>query len=177
MARKFFALVITGIFLCNLCGYYFIFLTDQAFYRHEMKNLIRAGKLGNAYETLVFNDLSSLKEIHWIDAKEFHFRGKLYDVVNVARYIGKTVIVCINDTKEEQLVSGYRHYENLLAGNQSQGRSRHNQALSQLIVKHALCRTVSLPPSSPPSLLAFIFRDSLYRSVPLVTFSPPPELS
>lgn len=177
MARKLFALVIAAVFLCNLCGYYFIFLADQSWYRHEMKNLIRAGEFRHAYETMVFDNPDVLREIRWVNAKEFRYHGKLFDVVKMSVEGRKTTIVCINDRKEEQLIAGYRHYGKLLSGNQSQGRSRQNLALYHLIVKQALVRNFVAPPARTVDRLTFFYQASHYRSPAVIPAPPPPEYS
>jgi len=95
------------ILLFNVCGYHIFFNLAQSNLRREIKTRIREGL---NEDELTFIEVSARNdaEIMWIKPKkEFSYHGNRYDVVKINYKDGRTYIHCINDIKENKLITEY----------------------------------------------------------------------
>lgn len=69
-----------------------------------MRAQIKTLRTDNDYEIIIAEE--NEKEIVWLeDDEEFCLNGVLYDVAKIKKQNGKTLLYCINDKKEELLLS------------------------------------------------------------------------
>ena len=174
--KKLLAIILTGIFLFNTCGYYFAFLMKEKELKEEMKHLIHSGFFSDQYETLVLNDLVKDHDFHWIDNKEFRYHGKLFDIID-SQVEGNVVILrCINDKKEDCLISRHEQYRNLVDKMNIPGRARNNQLLQNFLVKYAVINIMQF--QSPVFFLRILFGNPEFDLSSVFTSPdiPPPKL-
>jgi len=175
--KKILSIVFIGLFLLNSCGYYFIFSYNQGALRDEMRNLIHAGYFRDHYEQLVIANPSSDPEFKWAEKGEFRYNGKLYDLISL-EVKGNTIILnCINDKKEDELISRHDQFQHLLTGINSPERAKNTRALQTLVIKQALLRSFLFQP--PTSSLHVVFYKPFhdFKSITISPNYPPPRFS
>jgi hypothetical protein len=177
MIRKFLSVLFTGLILFNLCGYYFVFKCDQIRLKNEMKESIRNGSFRDNYEEIAILNPNSDRDFKMTDKGEIRYRGKLYDVIST-RISGNYVIFrCINDTKEEQLLSRYDNYSTWVTGMNSPERSKNSQAMLYHIIKHALLNRYSVQPPSAFIVIMYFETVSNFNSPSILPDFPPPRFA
>lgn len=91
----------------NIFGYYFCFHIIQSGIRREMQARIREG-IDESELAIIAVLPGHEAAIKWIKpGKEFTYHGNLYDVVKLEIRNGKKIYHCINDTREEKLISAF----------------------------------------------------------------------
>ena len=175
MIRKLTAISFIAVFLFNLCGYYFIFLAEQNDMRSEMRSLIHSGKMNESAETIFAVNPYNNPDLRWVDNTEFFYNGHLYDLISMSHAGNEWTITCIKDAREEQLITDYRHYSDLLAENSFPARSHQGQVLSQLLITSALITEQDHPAIQEPK--DFSFSEFSYRLsiIPESPPTPPPK--
>jgi hypothetical protein len=177
MIRKLLSLLFAGLILFNLFGYYFVFKCDQMQVKNEMKAMMQSSAYRSHYEEISILNPSADRNFKMIDKDEFRYHGMLYDIIST-RISGKTVIFrCINDTKEEQLLSRYDRYSTCVAGMNIPEKSRHSQAMLYHIIKHALLNTFSIQSPSTSSVILFFEPAGDFKSIAIQPSFPPPWVS
>lgn len=177
MVRKFLSLLFAGLILFNIFGYYFVFRCDQIQVKNEMKARMRSSSFRSHYEEISILNPSADPDFKMIDKDEFRYHGMLYDIIS-ARVSGKTVTFrCINDTREEQLLSRYNHYSISVAGMNAPEKNRNSQALLYHIIKHALLNTYTVQPPSTASVILFFEPGGDFKSIAIQPSFPPPWVS
>ena len=102
MKRSITIFVLSLLFFSQI-GYRIIYLIQQ----HELKEAAEARLLSavNSDQFEQITEEDNLNNIVWEEAgKEFSLNGQLYDVAKKEVVNGKTILYCLNDKKEEQLV-------------------------------------------------------------------------
>lgn len=101
--RKFTCISLLLLLFFSLAGYYLLYLVQEHRWEETRRHEIISG--------LPLSQLDSLdadKEAAFIEweeeGREFYFHGHLYDVAAIKKVSGKTIIYCLNDAKEEQLL-------------------------------------------------------------------------
>jgi hypothetical protein len=103
--RKLSAIFVLCCLLFLTAGYHLLYHYRIAEARQEMKQrLLSANKEG--LTRLVLSN-EELRQLAWEDAKEFHYRGEMYDVVRLVKNAGGMTIWCLPDQKEEALLDHY----------------------------------------------------------------------
>jgi hypothetical protein len=97
-------------FLLILCvsqlGYYFIYHFQQIQVKREIKTKIFAALSESAFEIFIAEE--NIDAIKWEeDGKEFSLHGELYDVAKIKKINGKTLLYCVNDKKEKELLNNF----------------------------------------------------------------------
>ena len=165
--RKYLSVILVGLFLFDLGGYYLWFSMSQKSIQKEIKHQIRAGL--NEEDLTVFN-LSGQNEklFLWIKpGKEFRYQGEMYDVVKTREEEQGIVYYCICDVKEKQLIAKYNFTHN--PGKDTARQIRRLLSLQYLPESIPLIYTVELSDYFYPSLtLAYLF------TFPDI-LSPPPK--
>lgn len=103
LLKKTIVAALLAVMVYNYVGYYAICLAIEWHLEEEMEETL----LKNAPEALLEKIIYTGNEqhIHWEEeGREFLLNGQMYDVVKVKKENGKTVFLCINDKKEEELV-------------------------------------------------------------------------
>jgi len=145
--------------------------------KNEMKAVIRGGDFQSQYEEITVVNPGSNRDFKMLDKDEIQYMGKMYDVIS-SRTSGNSIIFkCINDTREEQLLSRYDRYSSWSAGMNLPERSRNSQALLYHIIKHALLNKASFKPPKTTSVVLFFEPSHNINSVALLPDFPPPRLS
>ena len=126
-------------------GYYFIYTTHQ----HIIKEQIEKQLLANIPESSleIINAEQFADKIEWEEkGKEFSLDGILYDVVRIKKTDGKTLLYCINDKKEKQLLDNLAKAVNKNNDNK-QGRNNIKSLLLDLVCmsEEAESKTFSVP--------------------------------
>ena len=89
-------------FLFELTGTVFIFKISQYAIRKEIKKKIKAGLAQEDLVIFSFSD-KELADLNWEHSREFHFRGKMFDVVRRSDKNDQHVLYCISDDQESRL--------------------------------------------------------------------------
>ena len=103
-------------------GYYFIYVIQQ----YQLKESIKEKLLATIPEaSLDIIDAGINKnDIEWEEeGKEFYLHGLLYDVAAIKIINGRTLIYCLNDKKEEQLLQDLA--KAVSSGNDQNTTSKH----------------------------------------------------
>jgi hypothetical protein len=84
-------------------GYYFIYTIQQHYIKEQAEEQLMAGMPESSLQ--VIDGGVNKKNIEWKEEdKEFCMDGQLYDVAKIKNVNGKTLIYCLNDKKETQLL-------------------------------------------------------------------------
>jgi hypothetical protein len=93
-----------SIFL-NQVGYYIFCSYQQYQVKKEVERQLLANSLHES-EMDIFVLEEYKDKIKWEeDGKEFYLDGEMYDVVRTREHGGKTVLYCLKDTKEQELLN------------------------------------------------------------------------
>ena len=104
--KRFFAILFISLYLYNIVGYLAVFSVIQYRIRSEVKQMLKASVSESDFVKFSFHTRSlerGLYSLRWIDDHEFTLDGRLYDVVRSSSAGDSTLLLCINDTQEEQL--------------------------------------------------------------------------
>jgi hypothetical protein len=103
--KKILPITLLLLLLFSQVGYYIFFTLQQ----YKIKESVKRQLLTTIPETsldIIDADINK-NDIEWEEAgKEFCLHGQLYDVAAIKVINGKTLIYCLNDKKEEQLLKG-----------------------------------------------------------------------
>ncbi len=177
MIRKILSILLAGLILFNIFGYYFIFKCDQMRVKTGMNAMIRSGALQGSCEEITILNPATDRDFKMLDKGEIQYRGKLYDVIST-RFSGTSVIFrCINDTREEQLLARYEKYSTWVTGMNLPERSRNSQAMLYHIIKHALLNKYSVQPPMSFSVVLFPEPSRNFNSPNIKPSFPPPEFA
>jgi hypothetical protein len=103
--RKFISILFLAILVFANVGYIGLYAYQQNLAKEKMTNKILAGHFA---EYLVTIDAAQ-NQIKWVEAnEEFTLNGKLYDVVKIEIKDGHTIMQCISDTDEANIVNEAR---------------------------------------------------------------------
>jgi len=166
MMRKPASLFFLVLFLFNLEGYYAWFTLVQFRAKEEMEQEIRRGAIEN--ELVVIEIMPGDEErLHWEQpGREFKYKGEMYDVVRVSEKNGSIVYHCINDEKEDNLISAYH--------NMRSDRQTRQKISSSFSHKYIFEQEPFSPPFKTGEIM-YTYILSLYMDIPCLIDSPPPE--
>jgi hypothetical protein len=106
------------IFFYSQLGYFLAFKTVQYHWKKEMRRQILAATPDDALVAIPL--AARIRSIEWEEpGREFSLQGQMYDVVRTKTINGQTVLLCVNDKKEAQLVEQMNKASN---NRQQQGR-------------------------------------------------------
>jgi len=175
MIRKILSVLFAGLILFNLCGYFFVFKCDQVYLKSEMKRMIKSGSFHGFNEEVIIVNPSSDPDFKILDKDEISYHGKMYDVISSGISGNSVIYRCINDTKEEQLISHYDKYSTILTGMNLPERSKTSTAMLYHIIKQALVNNYSFQQPSIYSIILFAEPYSKVHSVIILPSYPPPR--
>ena len=154
-------------------GYYFFYMFQQ----HEIKEAAKHALLAKLPESsLEIIDANTHKnDIEWEDEdREFYLNGQMYDVAYIKVVNGKTLIYCLNDSKESDLMKNLAHAVN--AGNEQNSSNKHGHhiikfQLSDFIIlgDHAITK-------NEPVKVKYIDHSVALITNNIEIFTPPPDL-
>ncbi len=105
--KKYISLFLLSGILFGSSGYYLYFKYLQYNIKHRIKKEIKSGIYQNRLTVFVV-PASETDGIEWVKRnEEFKYKECLYDVVKTEVLNGKKYIYCINDSKENELITGF----------------------------------------------------------------------
>jgi hypothetical protein len=103
--KKIIALFFLSVFLFNSLGYFIAFKFSQLEIKTEMRAEIMAATPDSRLICVTIPS-EEVKNISWTEQHEFSYKGNMYDVVRAEKKTdGSTSFFCMNDSKEEELLS------------------------------------------------------------------------
>ncbi|WP_460560559.1 hypothetical protein [Ferruginibacter profundus] len=124
--KKSITILILSLLFFSQIGYRFIYLIEQ----HQLKEQVEEQLLSvvNDDQLEKINVDDNLDKISWEEeGKEFYLNGQMYDVARKEMVNGKTILYCLNDKKEEQLLENMLKKERSNADNTSGNKDgKHN---------------------------------------------------
>jgi hypothetical protein len=173
--KRVFAIVFVCLYFYNIVGYLVVFSVLQYRVRAEMKQRLKSDVPDAALTRLSF-ETRSLEEdiagIRWIDRHEFTFQGKLFDIVHSTLVGDSTILLCINDTQEEQLFANLDTHVQ-----REMGHSGEANKLDSFkdVFKESYSRCFSPEPLSATHAPFIIVPRSAYESIALDVPALPPK--
>jgi hypothetical protein len=165
--KKLLAASLLAMLFSSQVGYYFVYTIHQHIVKEEIEEELLANIPDSSLEIIIaeeFGDRIKWKE----EGKEFSLDGELYDIARTKTVDGKTLLYCINDKKEKQIL------DNLIKAvnkNQDNKRGRNiNPVLPDLVFINLI---EPLDVFSVSSQYAFL-NVTLVSSFEEIT-SPPPK--
>jgi hypothetical protein len=152
-------------FLFNIMGYYFLFELNRTLARSEMNSIMM--KKSHKYIILTVPDVRNNREFSRIDKKEFRYRDHLYDVISEIKKGKTSVFLCVQDTRETNLLTGLRGLS------QNKLLLEHWSHLTLLFISDG---SIDIVPDFGTEV-GFLVNDIPLDSSLIPTWSPPPELS
>jgi hypothetical protein len=177
LMKKIFSFIFAGVILFNTCGDFFIFKYRQFLAKHEMKEWIQTETSFSNSISLTIISPGENHDFTWLEAGEFIYKGKLYDVVSEKISGPVHYFTCLYDRSEESLINNFTHCQLLASQMGSQDKSRHQQVLIQLLIKQALVKTVTITYPSSTNCVMFPPLSSGTVSLHFPPLSPPPKVS
>jgi hypothetical protein len=91
-------------------GYYLVFCIQQYCMREEMMEKI-IKNLPDKNLTVIQITNENRRKLKWVEKnKEFKFNGKLYDLARVITQGDTSLLYCVNDRQEEQLIANLEEH-------------------------------------------------------------------
>jgi len=75
---------------------------------------------------LKFSTSDFINKLIWRDKNEFEFNGKMYDVIRIDENENEYTVYCLNDVKEEILVSNFKKLNDEKGGQKNCITVKHN---------------------------------------------------
>jgi hypothetical protein len=163
--KKALAILLLFVMSINLGGLYLVFRFQQQLVRKEIKRKIKAGVPDQELFFIRINQQNQ-QELEWIHAREFRYKGRMYDVIRKKVLDPNTIeYACINDIQESRL---FAHLDQEVSRNLSNNATPSPQA-------KVLLKMLSIPYILPQSSF------SMERNYRLFSFHKPqfhlPEVS
>ncbi|MEI8202542.1 MAG: hypothetical protein WCH34_05990 [Bacteroidota bacterium] len=166
--KKITSLFIVFILLFNISGYYILFSLMQHNIQSDVRNQIING-LQDKDLTLFVVPQNDKSGITWEEPeKEFSYKGAMYDVVRIKTIHQTKYYYCINDVKEQQLISQFK---------KSHSKKETEKRLKTNFNIQYLAQVFSLIHNNTATDYIFETIVLLYKSNCLDIHSPPPRLA
>ncbi len=152
--KKISSILLAGLILYNIFGYFFVFRSEQSVLKEEMKGLIRSHQGESLHDrnnpgeakdfffsaceqiTVSLND----PNFQWVERGEFRFHDKLYDVISQKASGNQIIFTCINDLQEETLLSAYHRISDFALGLNFPGKAKMRTSLLHHLIKVAIVK-------------------------------------
>lgn len=175
MVKKITAFVVLIALMVNLMGHFVIFQCNQLILQREMAEMIRAGTYAGKLEIFRFPQKSAFRQFNPAEENEFCYHGVLYDVIARDSRNDTTMVICLQDKNEQNLVNNFTLFLREHPNDQNTGKTTPLLALAQLLLIQALIQKTAL---QRPSAEQDFFYPVLICHCPrvfLTDFTPPPE--
>jgi len=126
---------------------------------------------GSEITVLIFSSADYEKKLYWYDKNEFMLDGKMYDVIKIEESNNEFIIYCLNDQKEELLISNYKKLNDGKGEQKSFVTVHHNSIVVYAIRNDGFLFKKYNTTNSQP-----YFSTSNYNSVSLDITTPPPRI-
>jgi len=166
--KKALAASLLAILFTSQVGYYFIYTVHQYMIKEEMEREMLTLIPESSVEVFVAEELGD--KIQWEEEnKEFSIDGVLYDIARIKKSEGKTILYCINDKQERQLLDDLAKAVNANHGNKQEKNT----------IKSLLADLVCMNDEEQSTIFSVPSTYSLFN-VTLVSsfeeiYSPPPK--
>ncbi|MGE5520295.1 MAG: hypothetical protein ACM3VS_10245 [Candidatus Dadabacteria bacterium] len=104
--NKIISIVTILILFISIAGYHLLFLLERWEAKCDIEQLLHKGTHKDI-KTIVVENTRRNKEIQWVNDHEFRWNGKMYDIVHKQTNGSKTIIFCIADERESELIDNY----------------------------------------------------------------------
>jgi len=165
--KKILAVAFLSILFTSQVGYYFIYAIHQHIIKEQIERQLLATIPESSLE--IINAEQFADKIEWEEkGKEFSLDGILYDVVRIKKTDGKTLLYCINDKKEKQLLNNLA-----TAVNANHGTKQEKNTIKSLLLDLVCSKdeeksaSFSVPPVYSP------FNVTLISSFEEINIPPP----
>jgi len=161
--RKIVAYILLLFFLFNSAGYYLLFELDKFMVKKEMHLALENGQ--DDLIILKVNNADHNRDFSRTEKHEIEYKGLLYDVVREIVHGPNHLFICLHDQKEEGLYTGLKK------------ATVHKLHLSlwDHVVKISFPDLPDTPVNAPMAALTFPRISETVISLPLPSWSPPPE--
>lgn len=163
--KRLVAHIILLAFIFNICGYYLTYEVTRYLARQEMKDLL--AKTPPRLATFDLPASGHMPGLVWIHAREFRYKGEMYDVVTKVASGSKIRLYCVRDMKEEILIAAFDKI--------SKGKLASSLYMHIIKIALPLYASVTIPVESE----SFLFPEKLQALsfMPHSPFIPPPKRS
>ena len=154
-------------------GYYFLYMFQQ----HQIKETVKHELLAKLPESsLQIIDANTHKnDIEWEEeGREFYLQGQMYDVAFIKVTDGKTLIYCLNDSKEEVLLKSLANAVN--SGNEQNSSNKDGHYIIKFQLSDFLIISEHIIAINEPAPLQYADYSSSLISHITEVFTPPPDL-
>lgn len=167
MLKKVFLIFLIQVYLFNVAGYFLYYSVMKIIIQKEIKCLIRKGLKEEELSILVLtiNEFNSFK---WVELyKEFVINDEMFDVVKIIKTEKNVYIKCINDKKEQRLISNFNKK------NKTVGKS--NKIINKILKTKYLTILMYNNKNLICNNINYILELSHFKSVDIKCPNPPPE--
>lgn len=175
--KKIVSIIFLSLLVMKIGGYFAFLTLQQNIFREEAKERILHLLPTNKQTKLSFSE-KQFNEIEWKETdKEFYFNGTLYDIVNTKIEGENHVIYCISDEKETEI---YAEILQMAKVQKDELPMKNNTVsfLNLLTLKYTIpqilhFKSIAIMDVQKPIIAQL---SSLYLSIPISLFFPPPEV-
>jgi hypothetical protein len=165
--RKIISILLLSIIFLSELGYYFCYTLQQYQVKREVKRELLNNVASFLLEKIELE--KNIQSIEWEEeGKEFYLAGQLYDVHKTIVENGKTILYCLNDVKEEELIKQMN--------NAAQPGNHKDKSLLKLTLSYCIVETplkISAPLSSAICTAFFYFDETALPANKEINVPPP----
>ena len=169
---RIFSILLSFLIILNSSGYVFIYIERLANNKCNIESVIASSKDLSVFEKFIFTKKEYGNKLNWKDEKEFELNGNMYDIAKVEIKSKQVIVYCIQDDREEELISNFEKVNNA------------NNAKDKIHFSHTLLNTFNFTAiendsykhkriSNITPVLGCYFNN--YHSVFLESPTPPPK--
>lgn len=108
--KKIISILFVILIIVELCGVFFLFKVQQQIIKYSVFHQIKMKNIQKDVSVIRLSN-DEFKKLKWTEEeKEFEYHCILYDIVSIERVNDFVIIYCINDIKENQLISNFYHW-------------------------------------------------------------------
>ena len=107
-----FSILLSLLIILNSSGYVLIYIERLANNKHDIEAIIATSKDLSAFEKFIFTKEDFKYKLNWKDEKEFELNGNMFDIAKIEIKPNKVIVYCIQDDKEEELISSFEKVNN-----------------------------------------------------------------
>jgi hypothetical protein len=168
--KKVIPITLLLLFFLNQAGYLISFLVQE----YQAEEAIKRQLLSTIPESsldVIDADINK-DDIEWEDeGREFYLHGQMYDVAYIKNVNGKTLIYCLNDTKEEDLFKNFS--KNITGADDKSQNGQHT--VKYQVPDYLLFSTIFIATSQDVRQKHFGYTVALVTAINDIN-TPPPDL-
>ena len=176
IVKTVFVYLLLTVFLFNTVGYFVAFKSVQWNIRKQAKQAILKQVSKKDLIEKKFKNADFAK-LEWKDnGKEFELGNELFDVVEIERSEQEIIVYCMNDKKEEELLSHLDEHIQVNVSNTNESHKKSSKKITDTVLKLYFNNLLSFNFNRTVEKIIFINSLQLYQSNYLSLNTPPPEL-